>query len=150
MDMSTTTQIASHIDIQKDFLGLMPRSIREGRLKRVSGIILEIEGLPMSIGSAAIILSQQGGRVFNAECIGFNGSITYLMPLDAIDGISPAIVVVFPDCPIPCTRALWLLAAALLITEVIFSPIRLSVLSIFHARIQNHFSNVVIFKLGLL
>ena len=99
MDMSTTTQIASHIDIQKDFLGLMPRSIREGRLKRVSGIILEIEGLPMSIGSAAIILSQQGGRVFNAECIGFNGSITYLMPLDAIDGISPGALVYPANTP---------------------------------------------------
>ena len=85
------TELASQLRLQKEALCLMPRSIREGKLKRVSGIVLEVEGLPMTIGSGATILSQMGGQTYNAECIGFNGAITYLMPIDAMDGISPAI-----------------------------------------------------------
>jgi flagellum-specific ATP synthase len=37
-----------------------PRSIREGKLKRVSGIVLEVEGLPLSIGSGATIVNAFG------------------------------------------------------------------------------------------
>ena len=77
----------------------LPLSIREGKLKRVSGIVLEVEGLPMSIGAGATILSELGGKTYDAECIGFNGAITYLMPIDAMEGISPGALVYPTNTP---------------------------------------------------
>ena len=69
-------------------LGVMPQSVREGRLTRVSGLLYEVEGLPMTIGDRATI-NLGGDKAIEAECIGFNGGITYLMPIDPIEGISP-------------------------------------------------------------
>jgi flagellum-specific ATP synthase len=85
---------------QADKLKEYPTSIREGRLKRVSGIVLEVEGLPMTIGAGAAILSPVNGKTFDAECIGFNGNITYLMPIDALEGISPGALVYPTNTPI--------------------------------------------------
>jgi flagellum-specific ATP synthase len=69
-------------------LNLMPQSVREGRLTRVSGLLYEVQGLPMTIGDRATI-NLGGDQAVEAECIGFNGSITYLMPVDPVDNISP-------------------------------------------------------------
>jgi flagellum-specific ATP synthase len=69
-------------------LDAMPKSVREGRLSRVSGLLYEVQGLPMTIGDRATI-NLGGDKAIEAECIGFNGSITYLMPVDPIEGISP-------------------------------------------------------------
>ncbi|MBU3554976.1 FliI/YscN family ATPase [Polynucleobacter sp. UB-Piko-W3] len=85
--------------MRKQHLLETPLSIREGKLKRVSGIVLEVEGLPMSIGTGATILSELGGKTYDAECIGFNGAITYLMPIDAIEGISPGALVYPANTP---------------------------------------------------
>ncbi|QWE27635.1 FliI/YscN family ATPase [Polynucleobacter sp. AP-Ainpum-60-G11] len=85
--------------MRRQHLAQTPRSIREGKLKRVSGIVLEVEGLPMSIGTGATILSELGGKTYDAECIGFNGAITYLMPIDTMEGISPGALVYPADTP---------------------------------------------------
>jgi flagellum-specific ATP synthase len=53
----------------------------------------------MSIGTGATILSELGGKTYDAECIGFNGAITYLMPIDAMDGISPGALVYPANTP---------------------------------------------------
>lgn len=92
-------EVAKQLELRRNHLTQMPHSIREGRLKRVSGIVLEVEGLPMHIGAAATILSELGGKTYDAECIGFNGEITYLMPIDAIDGISPGALVYPQNTP---------------------------------------------------
>ena len=93
------TQLADQLDMRRQHLAQTPRSIREGKLKRVSGIVLEVEGLPMSIGTGATILSELGGKTYDAECIGFNGAITYLMPIDAMEGISPGALVYPANTP---------------------------------------------------
>jgi flagellum-specific ATP synthase len=93
-------KFAQQLRYQANKLGQYPKSIREGRLKRVSGIVLEVEGLPLTIGAGAVILSQVQGKTFDAECIGFNGDITYLMPIDALDGISPGALVYPINTPI--------------------------------------------------
>ena len=92
-------QLAKQLEVRRQHLAEIPHSIREGKLKRVSGIVLEVEGLPMSIGSGATILSEIGGKTYDAECIGFNGAITYLMPIDAMDGISPGALVYPANTP---------------------------------------------------
>ena len=93
-------EFASFLKFQTDKLNQYPKSIREGRLKRVSGIVLEVEGLPMTIGAGAVILSPLTGKTFDAECIGFNGDITFLMPIDALEGISPGALVYPVNTPI--------------------------------------------------
>jgi flagellum-specific ATP synthase len=93
-------EFAQFLKFQADKLREYPTSIREGRLKRVSGIVLEVEGLPMTIGAGAVILSQVNGKTYDAECIGFNGDITYLMPIDALEGISPGALVYPINTPI--------------------------------------------------
>jgi flagellum-specific ATP synthase len=92
-------ELANQLEMRIQHLHETPLSIREGRLKRVSGIVLEVEGLPMSIGTGATILSELGGKTYDAECIGFNGAITYLMPIDAIEGISPGALVYPANTP---------------------------------------------------
>ncbi len=92
-------QLADQLEVRRQHLAQTPRSIREGKLKRVSGIVLEVEGLPMSIGTGATILSELGGKTYDAECIGFNGAITYLMPIDTMDGISPGALVYPANTP---------------------------------------------------
>ena len=92
-------QLADQLEVRRQYLAQAPRSIREGKLKRVSGIVLEVEGLPMSIGTGATILSELGGKTYDAECIGFNGAITYLMPIDTMEGISPGALVYPANTP---------------------------------------------------
>ena len=92
-------QLADQLEARRQHLAVAPRSIREGKLKRVSGIVLEVEGLPMSIGTGATILSELGGKTYDAECIGFNGAITYLMPIDTMEGISPGALVYPANTP---------------------------------------------------
>ena len=94
------TEFQSQLHLQSEMLKETPRSIREGKLKRVSGIVLEVEGLPMSIGSGATIVSQAGDLSFDAECIGFNGGITYLMPIDTVEGIAPGALVYPAKTPV--------------------------------------------------
>ena len=38
------TEFTSQLHFQREMLKETPRSIREGKLKRVSGIVLEVEG----------------------------------------------------------------------------------------------------------
>jgi len=93
-------EFTAKLRLQEEILKDAPRSIREGKLKRVSGIVLEVEGLPMGIGSGATIISQVGDESFDAECIGFNGGITYLMPIDAVEGIAPGALVYPAKTPV--------------------------------------------------
>jgi flagellum-specific ATP synthase len=92
-------ELVDQLEMRRQHLMQTPYSIREGKLKRVSGIVLEVEGLPMSIGSGATILSELGGKTYDAECIGFNGAITYLMPIDAMENISPGALVYPANTP---------------------------------------------------
>ena len=87
----------------RDFLAAAPRSIREGRIKKVSGFVLEVEGLPLAIGAGACIFSGASKRVIDAECIGFDGSMTFLMAVDAIEGITPGALVYPANTPFRTT-----------------------------------------------
>jgi flagellum-specific ATP synthase len=92
-------QVLVNINHARDFLEEAPRSIREGRVKKVSGFVLEVEGLPLAIGTGACIFSGISKRVIDAECIGFDGGITFLMAIDAIDGIAPGALVYPANTP---------------------------------------------------
>jgi flagellum-specific ATP synthase len=76
----------------------MPLGLRSGRLVRVKGLILEVEGLALSLGQHALIsVGQQ--RAVEAVCISFDHAVTQLMPLDADAVVSPGATVYPADTP---------------------------------------------------
>ncbi len=64
-----------------------PRAVRSGRLERMAGLMLEVVGLPMTIGHRAAVASGTGW--VECECVGFSGKLTYLMPIDPAAHIAP-------------------------------------------------------------
>jgi flagellum-specific ATP synthase len=81
---------------QRQRLEQTPLSIRQGRLRKVSGLVLEVEGLPMAMGAHACVQNSTQGHWVDAECIGFQGGATYLMAFDPVQGLSPGAAV----CPL--------------------------------------------------
>lgn len=92
-------QINAKLQNIRNYLQSAPKSVREGRLKRVSGLVLEVEGLPLPLGAGACIISGTSASVIDAECIGFNGGITYLMAIDSMDGVTPGALVYPANTP---------------------------------------------------
>lgn len=92
-------QIHARLENLREGLSQSPKAIGEGRLKRVSGLVMEVEGLPMSIGGRACVRSAFGDALIEAECIGFNGGITYLMAIDSMAGVSPGVPVYSANVP---------------------------------------------------
>lgn len=92
--MGTVFERLAHFVLEQSHqIQALPFAIREGRLRRVSGLVLEVEGLPMSMGTRAQVHNLQQKCWIEAECIGFEGEITYLMALDAVTGLSPGALV---------------------------------------------------------
>jgi flagellum-specific ATP synthase len=69
-----------------------PSSVRSGRLVRVSGLILDVEGLPLAIDQRALIRTGDG-RTIEACCVSFQHGITQLMALDAETNVGPGALV---------------------------------------------------------
>lgn len=92
-------QIHARLENLQESLSQSPKAIGEGRLKRVSGLVMEVEGLPMSIGGRACVRSAFSDALIEAECIGFNGGITYLMAIDSMAGVSPGVPVYSANVP---------------------------------------------------
>jgi flagellum-specific ATP synthase len=82
-----------YVDSQRAKLASLPLSVREGRVKRVSGLLVEVEGLPLSIGAQACVENSRQGNWVDAECIGFERDTTFLMAFDQMTGLSPGAVV---------------------------------------------------------
>lgn len=65
----------------------------QGRLTRVTGLVMEAVGLKLPVGSACAILVDRDHAV-EAEVVGFAGDSLYLMPLSNIHGLLPGTPVV--------------------------------------------------------
>ena len=85
--------LQQYVDSQRAKLASLPLSVREGRVKRVSGLLVEVEGLPLSIGAQACVENSRQGNWVDAECIGFERDTTVLMAFDQMTGLSPGAVV---------------------------------------------------------
>ncbi len=59
----------------------------EGRLQRVSGLVLEARGLSLPVGSQCWIQADDGREVL-AEVVGFSGDRCFLMPAGPMHGLS--------------------------------------------------------------
>src|SRR5262249_26239420 len=60
--------------------------VREGRVKRLVGMTLEVEGLPGEVGELCVVKGAHGD--VQVEIVGFHGASTTLLPLERLDGIS--------------------------------------------------------------
>ena len=84
---------------QTDRLRALPFGITYGRLRRATGAVLEVDGLPMVIGERAHVEGAQDKQWLEAECIGFEASRTYLMLLDAVQPMAPGALVLPSSMP---------------------------------------------------
>ncbi|MFL0809580.1 MAG: flagellar protein export ATPase FliI [Agarilytica sp.] len=70
--------------------------LAQGRLTRMVGLTLEAVGLNVSIGRQCRVI-MQNGREIEAEVVGFHNQITYLMPVQKVEGLQPGAKVVPVD-----------------------------------------------------
>lgn len=73
-----------------------PRVTTSGRVVRATGMVIEVVGLRVAVGSACCIelpssdgLSRDSHHVAEAEVVGFAGDKLFLMPLEEISGLMP-------------------------------------------------------------
>ncbi len=71
-----------------DDLAEIPESRRYGRVMGVSGMMLELGGVPreLAVGGRCEVVAQDGRRVVS-EVVGFRGGKALLMPFSAVEGI---------------------------------------------------------------
>lgn len=71
----------------------LPPYRTSGRIVRATGMVLEVVGLQLPVGSACKIELQQGydqaPAYAEAEVVGFAGDRSFLMPLNEIQGLTP-------------------------------------------------------------
>ncbi|MGL5495675.1 MAG: FliI/YscN family ATPase [Aeromonas sobria] len=59
-----------------------------GRLRRVTGLLLEVTGCTLSIGQRAMV-ETRSGQWIEAEVVGFNQETSFLMPIETVTGLYP-------------------------------------------------------------
>lgn len=60
----------------------------EGKVTRMVGLTMEAVGCVVALGDRCLVQVKKD-RWVESEVVGFTGNLTYLMPTEAIDGISP-------------------------------------------------------------
>ncbi|WP_281648562.1 flagellar protein export ATPase FliI [Parendozoicomonas sp. Alg238-R29] len=80
----------------------LPVARTHGRLKRMSGLLLEATGCHLATGDRCLIQGSNGLNV-EAEVIGFSGERHFLMPLTSPTGLRPSdrVKPLSDDCDIP-------------------------------------------------
>jgi len=84
--------MAATLDLQRfvarldDAAPRRPAFVREGRVRRLVGMTLEVEGLPGEVGELCVVKGAQGDVA--VEIVGFHGATTTLLPLERLDGIA--------------------------------------------------------------
>jgi flagellum-specific ATP synthase len=70
---------------------------KRGRVNRVTGLIIEGDGPPVSVGSLCTIISNQRDKKIDAEVVGFRDNKILLMPLGEMTGIEPGSIIESKD-----------------------------------------------------
>lgn len=65
----------------------------QGRLTRMVGLTLEAVGLNVSVGKQCRVVLSNGQEI-EAEVVGFHNEITYLMPVQKVEGLQPGAKVI--------------------------------------------------------
>ncbi len=64
------------------------KAVVEGRVTRMVGLTMEAVGCKVALGDCCDV-QVKNNRWVESEVVGFTGDLTYLMPTEAIEGISP-------------------------------------------------------------
>ncbi|MDH5763060.1 MAG: FliI/YscN family ATPase [Nitrospinota bacterium] len=70
---------------------------KRGRVSRVTGLIIEGDGPPVSLGSLCTLISNQRDKTVDAEVVGFRDNKILLMPLGEMAGIEPGSIIESKD-----------------------------------------------------
>ncbi len=70
---------------------------KRGRVNRITGLIIEGDGPPVSLGSLCTIISNQRDKSVDAEVVGFRDQKILLMPLGDMAGIEPGSLIESKD-----------------------------------------------------
>ncbi len=70
---------------------------KKGRVDRVTGLIIEGDGPPVSLGSLCTIVSNQRDKKVDAEVVGFRDQKILLMSLGEMTGIEPGSIIESKD-----------------------------------------------------
>ena len=98
-DLYNFSQALENLNLFVDSPGI----ISIGRVKRIVGLTIEAIGISAPIGAQCIIQAQGQDNGLNAEVIGFDGDLVFLMPLSSIEGISPGCrVTLQSETPLGC------------------------------------------------
>ncbi|MFY8272895.1 flagellar protein export ATPase FliI [Pseudoalteromonas sp. SSDWG2] len=81
-----STSLLERLQSKRQYIHQPPVAVA-GSLTRVVGLTLEAKGLHAPIGSQCLVETNQG--MVEAEVVGFNDDILYLMPNDRISGVLP-------------------------------------------------------------
>lgn len=80
------TDMAKRLSMAATSIPDIPRESVNGRLVRVSGLILEVVGCDLYIGQRCYIQSHHGKEIM-AEVVGFHRDTSYLMPYRQVSGL---------------------------------------------------------------
>lgn len=64
-------------------------AVVSGRVRKVTGLIVETTPLPLPVGSLCHIFSRLSGEIVESEVVGFRENATLMMPLGEMRGIGP-------------------------------------------------------------
>ena len=99
-------------EIQKDFTGLLSCFLNNcnqvlsnvetmqfaGRVVKVTGLVIEVSGIELSVGSTCVI-PLSDNKSIEAEVVGFDKQKLFLMPQGSTEGISPGTKVYLKSIP---------------------------------------------------
>nr|WP_119157484.1 flagellar protein export ATPase FliI [Caldimonas tepidiphila] len=87
----------------RDFAAVPQPLQVEGRLVRVTGLVLEAAGVRVPVGSVCEV-RMDGQAPLTAEVVGFSGDRAFLMPTGEVHGLASGARVVPVSCPQPLPR----------------------------------------------
>ena len=99
-------------DIHQNFTGLLSRFLNNchetlseietmqfaGRVVRVTGLVIEVSGIELSVGSTCVI-PLSDNKTIEAEVVGFDKQKLFLMPQSSTEGLSPGTRVYLKSMP---------------------------------------------------
>ncbi len=86
--MSTAPDTA-FLGAARERLRVLPRLVADGRVRALSGTVLEGCGLPVRVGSVCTVVPDPPSAPFEAEVIGFRDERFLLMPLERPEAVGP-------------------------------------------------------------
>ena len=82
------SDLLSRLEKLKQFTSAHLQPVLEGKVTRMVGLTMEAVGCKVALGDRCSVQVRQNKWV-ESEVVGFTGNLTYLMPTEAINGISP-------------------------------------------------------------